>query len=156
MTAPSDRVPRDPGPFDPAPFDPAQWEAAAPAGPHVARTLGWTAGTHTAGQATVTWDATADHAFPGPTGAAILHGGLLAALLDNAMAAAAWTLTGPAAPFLTADIQVQLVRAGRPGRITADATVTRRTRAAIFCTARATDPDGQLIAVAQGVQVPAP
>jgi predicted DNA repair protein MutK len=37
----------------------------------------------------------------------VVHGGLLAALLDVAMASTAWTVTGPDRPFLTAGLRAE-------------------------------------------------
>lgn len=137
-----------------SPFDPAEW--AAPPGPHVARTLGWTVTDHAAGRAAVTWTAGPEHGFPAPDGTAVVHGGLLAALLDNAMAAAAWTLTGPDAPFLTADLHVQLLRPARPGPLTATGEVVRSGRTTAACSGRLVDGAGVLLAVASATQVRTP
>ncbi len=137
-------------------FDPAAWEAAAPAGPHVARTLGWTVTDWSAGRAAVTWTAGPEHGFPAPDGTVVVHGGLLAALLDNAMAAAAWTLTGPGAPFLTADLHVQLLRPARPGRLSAAGEVVRSGRTTAACHGRLTDDRGALLAAASATQVRTP
>lgn len=134
------------------PHDPRAWEAGAAPGPHVARTLGWTVTAWSAGRATVGWDAAPGYAFPAP-GGPVVHGGLLAALLDNAMAAAAWTLSGPDAPFLTADLHVQLVRPARPGPLAAEAEVVRAGRTVAFCTGRVTDPAGRVLAVGSASQV---
>lgn len=134
------------------PHDPSDWERASPHGPHVVRTLGWRVVAFDAGTTTVAWEAGEEHSFPGP-GGPVVHGGLLAALLDNALASAAYTLTGPAAVYLTADLHVQMLRSARPGLLTARAEVVRSGRTAAFCTGRITDAADRLLATATATQV---
>lgn len=132
------------------PYDPSSWEDVD--GPHVWRTMGWQRGPFSSGEATVRWDASEDHAFPGP-GGPVVHGGLVSAVLDCAMASAAATLGGP---YLTATLQVDLVRAARPGPLTAHGSVVRRTRAVVFCQGELRDAGGTLLASGRATQVPLP
>jgi uncharacterized protein (TIGR00369 family) len=135
----------------PAPFDPADWEAEP--GVNVTRTMGWQRGGHSSGTAEVLWDAGEEWSFPG-AGGRVVHGGLVSAVLDNAMASASYTVTGPGAPHLTADLTVHLMRPARPGPLVATGTVLRRTRGAVFTEGTLTDAAGTVLAVGRAVQVP--
>lgn len=135
--------------------DPAEWEAGSVPGAHVWWTLGWRRGRFGRGWAEVLWDAGVQHAFPGPGGAGgpVVHGGLLTALMDVAMASAAWTVTGPGQPFLTADLRAEFHRAGPVGLLTATGRVERSGRSVVFCSVDVVDPGGERVALGSAVQV---
>ena len=61
------------------------------------------------------WDASPAYAFPAPSGP-IIHGGLVATLLDTAMGGACWSMLEEGETFLTADLHVEFLRSSRPER----------------------------------------
>lgn len=138
-------------------FDPADWERGSSPGGHVWWTLGWRRGDVGPGWAEVLWDAGEEHAFPTDRGGGVqtrvVHGGLLSALMDVAMASAAWTVTGPGRPFLTADLRAEFHRAASPGLLTATGRVERLARSAVFCSVEVLDPDGRRVARGSATQV---
>ena len=50
--------------------------------------------------------------------------------------------------FLTADLRVEFMRAGRPGLLRSEGRVVRRTKRVVFCAAELYDADGDHIASA--------
>lgn len=143
-----------PAPTEPGPaHDPASWESFD-TGPHVWRTQGWQRGPFAAGSASVLWEPGDEASFPSGDGR-LVHGGLQAAVLDAALASACFTVTGPEQRWVTATLSVDLVRAARPGPLTATGTVVRRTRAVVFCAGTLVDAGGRLLATARATQVPA-
>ncbi|WP_425073599.1 PaaI family thioesterase [Sagittula sp. S175] len=84
----------------------------------------------------------------------VLHGGIAATLLDNAMGATS-SLTVDATgrtPFLTVSMTTQFVAAARAGqRLTATGRVTGGGRSLLFLAAELLDEDRRLIASATGV-----
>src|SRR3990170_738381 len=67
-----------------------RWESLRPEEPHVWRTLGYRRVTWEPGRSVIEWDATPEYSFPATSGW-IVHGGMVATLLDTAMGGAAWT-----------------------------------------------------------------
>jgi len=63
------------------------WESEQPEEPHVWRTLGYRRVSQAGGESVLEWDAPRKYAFPAPSGP-IIHGGLVATLLDTAMGGA--------------------------------------------------------------------
>lgn len=135
-----------------AAHDPADWERGSSPGAHVWWTLGWRRGRFGRGWAEVLWEAGHEHAFLAGRGV-VVHGGLLSALMDVAMASAAWTVTGPDRAFLTADIRAEFHRAAPPGPLTAIGRVERLARSAVFCSAEVLDPDGRRVARGAATQI---
>jgi acyl-coenzyme A thioesterase 13 len=82
-----------------------------------------------------------------------LHGGIIAAILDNASGATGSLTVDPAgrAPFMTISFTVQFHAPGRPGRVTATAAVTGGGRSLLFIAGRLEHEDGTLIATSTGV-----
>jgi len=76
----------------------------------------------------------------------VIHGGALAALLDNVMGWATLSLLDDSENFATADLQIQFVRGTRPGLLKARGSVVRRMRALAFCQAEAWNSEDQLVA----------
>ena len=133
--------------------EPPQWEMLRPGAPHIWRTLGYRAVEAGEGRMVIDWDAGDAYAFPDTSETVVVHGGMVATLLDTAMGAAcASTLTDDQG-FLTADLHVEFYRPARPGRLRADGRVVQRTRRIAFCAAELTDADGQLLASARGTQI---
>ena len=98
------------------------------------------------------WDATPEYAFPAPSGP-IIHGGLVATLLDTAMGGACWTLMDEDEHFLTGDLNVEFYRSARPGLLRAEGRVVHRTKRLVFCAAEIADGDGNPIAGSRCTQV---
>ena len=76
----------------------------------------------------------------------VIHGGALAALLDNVMGWVTLSLLDDSENFATADLQIQFVRGTRPGLLKARGSVVRRTRALAFCQSEAWNSEDQLVA----------
>ena len=83
-------------------------------GPHVWRTLGYRRTFTEPGRIVIEWDAAEDYTFPEGDDS-IVHGGLVATVLDTAMGGACATLLEEGESFLTADLRVEFLRAARPG-----------------------------------------
>jgi len=131
--------------------DDAQWIGPPATGPHVWRTLGFRR-RGTPGQSTVEWDASEDYSFPTKNGP-VVQGGLVTAVLDSAMGGACWTVLDPDETFLTADLRVEFLRTTRPGKLTANGVVVRRTRRVVFCSAELLDEAGTVTAAGRCTQV---
>lgn len=105
---------------------------------------------HADGGARCILDVTSDHTNRHD----VLHGGIAATLLDNAMGATS-SLTVDATgrtPFLTVSMTTQFVAAARAGqRLTATGRVTGGGRSLLFLAAELLDEDRRLIASATGV-----
>jgi uncharacterized protein (TIGR00369 family) len=128
------------------------WGEAAPEEPHIWRTLGYRGIESSRGKVVIEWDAPPEYAFPAESGH-IVHGGMVATLLDTAMGGACWTVLDEGETFLTADLHVELYRATRPGLMRAEGRVAHRTRRIVFCSAEAFDADGTILAAARCTQV---
>jgi uncharacterized protein (TIGR00369 family) len=83
--------------------------------------------------------------FTNPRGA--LQGGIIAAMMDGCMAAAANGLA-------TASMQFSLLRPVSEGHVTVSAEVVRRGRQILYCEAEARDSAGRLVARANQTAVP--
>ena len=128
------------------------WEDLRPGGPHVWRTLGYRRTETEPGRTVIEWDATEDYTFPDGDGS-IVHGGLVATVLDTAMGGACATVLEDGESFLTADLRVEFLRAARPGLVRAEGRVVRRTKRVVFCSAELYDPAGEHVASARCTQV---
>jgi uncharacterized protein (TIGR00369 family) len=128
------------------------WGDEAPPAPHIWRTLGYRGVEQRDGRSIIEWDASADYCFHSPSGP-IVHGGMVATLLDTAMGGACWTLLEEDEDFLTADLRVEFLRAARPGTLRAEGTVIQRSRRVAFCSAELFDPEGTLLAAARCTQI---
>ena len=98
------------------------------------------------------WDATADYAFYTQSGP-IIHGGLVATLLDTAMGGPCRSVLGDGESFLTADLHVEFLRSSRPGTLRAEGKVVHRTKRVVFCAAELYDAVGEHLAGARCTQV---
>jgi uncharacterized protein (TIGR00369 family) len=128
------------------------WEEEQPEQPHVWRTLGYRRVSQAGGETVLEWDATTEYAFPAPSGP-IIHGGLVATLLDTAMGGACWSLLKEGETFLTADLHVEFLRSSRPGTLRAKGKVVHRTKRVVFCAAELYDAAGGHLASARCTQV---
>jgi uncharacterized protein (TIGR00369 family) len=78
---------------------------------------------------------------------------MVAMLLETALAAAAATVVNLDEAFLTANLNVDYIRATRQGVVMAEARVLRRTRQVAFCAADLRDRDGTHLATASATQI---
>lgn len=122
-------------------------------GPHVWRTLAYRRLGREGDDAAIEWDAGEEYAFPDGAGGSIVHGGLVATLLDTAMGSACWNGLEDDQSFLTADLHVDFLRSARPGTLRAEGHVVHRTRRAVFCAAELLDAEGTLLASARATQI---
>lgn len=83
----------------------------------------------------------------------IVHGGMVATLLDTAMGGACWSVLGEDESFLTADLSVEFMRSARPGVLRAEDRVVQRNRRVAFCAAELFDAGGELLAAARCMQI---
>ena len=132
-------------------YDLEKWEDLRPEGPHLWRTLGFRRTAWEPGRQVVEWDATEDYSFPTNAGS-IIHGGLVATILDTAMGGACWTLMTEDESFLTADLRTEFHRSARPGTLRAEGHVVQRNRRVVFCAAELYQ-DGELVASARCTQI---
>jgi uncharacterized protein (TIGR00369 family) len=130
--------------------DPAPDSRAA--GGDIWSTLGYRFVPGSEGRLTIEWDATLDFCFP-DTGRTIVHGGMLATLLDSAMGHACAAALGEDESFLTADLHVEFYRSAVPGTLRAEADVVHQSKRAMFCTASLYDAAGTLLASARCTQI---
>ena len=128
------------------------WEDERPQEPHVWRTLGYRRVTQGEGVSVLEWGASAAYAFPAPSGP-IVHGGLVATLLDTAMGGACWSLLEDGETFLTADLHVEFLRSSRPGTLRAEGKVVHRTKRVVFCAGELYNSSGEHLASARCTQV---
>jgi uncharacterized protein (TIGR00369 family) len=135
-----------------APRSRLPWGEQAPPAPHVWRTLGYRGVEQGDGRSVIEWDATPDYCFHAESGP-IVHGGLVATLLDTAMGGACWSLMADDEDFLTADLRTEFMRSARPGTLRAEGRVVQRSRRVVFCEADLFDADGTLLASARCTQI---
>jgi uncharacterized protein (TIGR00369 family) len=128
------------------------WGEEPPPAPHIWRTLGYRGVEQTEGRTVLEWDATPEFCFHSP-GGPIVHGGMVATLLDTAMGGACWTVLGEDESFLTADLRVEFMRASTPGTLRAVGVVLQRNRRVAFCSAELFDADGTLLAASRCTQI---
>ncbi|MGH3053734.1 MAG: PaaI family thioesterase, partial [Gaiellaceae bacterium] len=95
------------------------WGEFPPPDPHVWNTLRYRGLEQADGRAVIEWEATPEYSFHAPSGP-IVHGGMVAALLDTAMGGACWTLMTDDEDFLTADLRTEFHRSARPGTLRAE------------------------------------
>lgn len=117
------------------------------------RTLGYRSVEVDDDRTVIEWDAGEQYSFPDGQDGRIIHGGLVATLLDTAMGGACIATLDTGERFLTADLHTEFYRPARPGTLRAVARVVRRTRGVAFCAAEISGPDGSLIASARCTQI---
>jgi uncharacterized protein (TIGR00369 family) len=76
----------------------------------------------------------------------VMHGGVIASLVDSACACAALSLLHPGAYATSINLQISYLRPVRDGRLTARAECLRSGRRILFCDARVTNEDGEIVA----------
>ena len=117
--------------------------------PPAAALLGWQALEIRPGHVRVRYEAR--EAFYNPQG--VVQGGFLAAMLDDAMGPAAFTLLDEGAFAPTLELKVSFVRPARAGPLIADGNIVHQSRRFIRVEGRLTTEDGQLIATATATLV---
>jgi uncharacterized protein (TIGR00369 family) len=128
------------------------WGDEPPPAPHIWRTLGYRGVEQGNGRSVIEWEATVDYCFHAPSGP-IVHGGMVATLLDTAMGGACWSVVAEDESFLTADLGVEFMRSARPGVLRAEGRVVQRNRRVAFCAAELYDADRELLASARCTQI---
>jgi len=131
---------------------PPRWETLRPGSRHIWRTLDYR-GRMVGERMVIEWDAGEEYGFPTPSDDVVVHGGMVATLLDTAMGGACANALGESENFLTADLHVEFFRPARPGTLRAEGRIVQRTRRVVFCAADLTDPAGQLLASARCTQI---
>jgi uncharacterized protein (TIGR00369 family) len=127
------------------------WGEHAPPDPHVWNTLAYRGLAQADGVAVIEWDAPPEYCFHSLSGP-IVHGGMVAALLDTAMGGACWTLMAEDEDFLTADLRTEFHRSARQGILRAEGRVVQRNRRVVFCAAELFQDD-VLVASARCTQI---
>jgi uncharacterized protein (TIGR00369 family) len=90
------------------------------------------------------------HGFPTRRGP-IIHGGAVATLADEALAAVAFTAADESETTVTADLKVDFLRPATPGRLIARATLRHRTSRLAFCEATVEQEGGPIVAEARAL-----
>ena len=99
-----------------------------------------------AGDVRLGWEARPDHRnLQG-----LVHGGILATLVDIAMGLAVRSVVGPTRRHVTIDLDVHYLRPARPGRLEAIGTVVRVGTQVGFAEGSVTDATGRLLVRASG------
>ncbi|TMK58719.1 MAG: PaaI family thioesterase [Actinobacteria bacterium] len=99
-----------------------------------------------AGYVLLGWEARSDHRnLQG-----LVHGGVLATLVDIAMGLAIRTVVGPSRRHVTIDLGVHYLRPARPGRLEAAGTVLRVGSQVGFAEGSVTDATGRSLVRASG------
>ncbi len=127
------------------------WGERPPSAPHIWLTLGYRGIEQGDGRSVIEWDATVDYCFHGSSGP-IVHGGMVATLLDTAMGGACWSLMDADEDFLTADLRTEFLRSARPGTLRAEGSVVQRNRRVVFCAAELFQ-NGTLLATSRCTQI---
>ena len=128
------------------------WGVESPGRPHIWETLGYRTVGWEPGSISIEWDAVEDYCFRYKDGY-VVHGGMVATLLDTAMGGGCWTLLEDGESFLTADLHVDFFRAARPGLLRAEGRVQHRNRRLMFCAAELFDVEGVQLAAARCTQI---
>jgi uncharacterized protein (TIGR00369 family) len=129
------------------------WGDEAPPAPHIWRTLGYRGVEQAEGKAVIEWEATPEYCFHDGRGGFIVHGGMVATLLDTAMGGACWSVLDDEESFLTADLHCEFLSSARPGVLRAEGRVVQRNRRVAFCAADLYDADGELLASSRCTQI---
>jgi uncharacterized protein (TIGR00369 family) len=128
------------------------WNRLSPDIVHIWNTLGYRPADAPAGRIALEWDAPAEYSFLHDE-RRIVHGGMVATLLDTAMGYVCVSQLGTGDTFLTADLHVEFYRAAVPGTLRAEAEVVHQSKRAIFCAASLYDTEGVLLASGRCTQI---
>ena len=119
---------------------------------HIWNTLGYRSADAPSGKIALEWEAPAEYTFLHGD-RRIVHGGMVATLLDTAMGYACVARLEEGAVFLTADLHVEFYRSALPGPLRAEAEVVHESRRAAFCAASLHDAEGTLLASGRCTQI---
>jgi uncharacterized protein (TIGR00369 family) len=128
------------------------WERLSPDVVHIWNTLGYRSAEAPEGRISLEWEATPEYSFLDGE-RRIVHGGMVATLLDTAMGYVCVTRLSEGAAFLTADLHVEFYRVTSPGILHAESEVVHQSKRAIFCAASLYDTEGTLLASARCTQI---
>lgn len=78
----------------------------------------------------------------------LVHGGFIAAMIDDVMSPAGQTLLGPDQHLATLEMKINYLRPAAAGRFIGEGRVVRRGRAVVFMEGSLMSEDGSLIATA--------
>jgi uncharacterized protein (TIGR00369 family) len=120
-------------------------------GRHIVRTLGYRTVGERDGRLVLEWDAEEDFTFPTGRGV-VVHGGMIATLLDSAMGHATVLTLEEGETFLTADLHVEFYRSGQIGTLRGEGWIVHRSRRLAFCAAELFQGD-ELLASARCTQI---
>ena len=119
---------------------------------HIWNTLGYRPVDAPEGSIVLEWDATPEYSFV-HSGRRIVHGGMVATLLDTAMGWVCVSRLEAGDAFLTADLHVEFYRTALPGTLRAEAEVVHQSSRAMFCAASLYDTERSLLASARCTQI---
>jgi uncharacterized protein (TIGR00369 family) len=128
------------------------WERLSPDVVHIWNTLGYRSVGAADGRAALEWEAPPEYSFfHGDS--RIVHGGMVATLLDTAMGYVCVAQLPDGSGFLTADLHVEFYRPAAPGVLRAESEVVHQSRRAVFCAASLYDEERTLLASARCTQI---
>jgi len=128
------------------------WELLSPEVVHIWNTLGYRSAGETDRGIALEWEAHDEYSFLHGD-RRVVHGGMVATLLDTAMGYVCVARLEAGAAFLTADLHVEFYRVTVPGTLRAEAEVVYQSRRAMFCTALLYDTERTLLASARCTQI---
>jgi uncharacterized protein (TIGR00369 family) len=128
------------------------WERLSPDVVHIWNTLGYRSAGAADGRVALEWEATDEYSFLHAE-RRVVHGGMVATLLDTSMGYVCVSQLGEEDMFLTADLHVEFYRVAAPGLLRAEAEVVHRSKRAVFCAASLYDADRVLLASARCTQI---
>jgi uncharacterized protein (TIGR00369 family) len=128
------------------------WETLDPDVVHIWNTLGYQSAQAPEGKIALEWDAPLEYSFVHGD-RRVVHGGMVATLLDTSMGYVCVARLADNVGFLTADLHVEFYRVASPGLLRAKAEVVHESRRAVFCAASLFDADGALLASARCTQI---
>jgi uncharacterized protein (TIGR00369 family) len=127
------------------------WERLSPDVVHIWNTLGYrSAGTRD--NPALEWEATPEYSFIDGE-RRIVHGGMVATLLDTSMGYVCVGRLPQGSGFLTADLHVEFYRVTVPGLLRAESKVVHESKRAMFCAASLYDAERTLLAAARCTQI---
>jgi uncharacterized protein (TIGR00369 family) len=133
--------------------EPEVWRRLRPDGTNIWEALGFRAVDAPEGRFAVEWDAGDEYTFPNASDSVVVHGGMVATLLDTAMGFACATQLGEGEGFLTADLHVEFYKPARRGLLRAEGRIVQRSRRVVFCAADLFDVEGTNLASARCTQI---
>ncbi len=128
------------------------WERLSPDVVHIWNTLGYRSAGAADGRVALEWEATDEYSFLHGE-RRVVHGGMVATLLDTSMGYVCVGRLPDGSGFLTADLHVEFYRVTVPGLLRAESKVVHESKRAMFCAASLYDADRTLLAAARCTQI---